>query len=249
MTRIVGPSLAGAVIGFIGTGETFIIQAAVLVTALYLIATSRFPVVSRPAAIVGNRSMLDGLQLVMRRDDLRGLLLLTSIPSLLVFPYMSFMPVFARDILKIGPTGLGILMGSSGFGAVIGSLMVASSRWRRTSGRWLIVMTIVYGVIVATMTGSRSVFLTCPLLALGSLIGANFMGASNALVQHRVGDEVRGRVMGAYTLTFGLMPLGAMPMGIAADRIGAPGAIAASAILASTLTIGLGILSRTLREL
>lgn len=249
MTRIVGPSLAGAVIGFIGTGETFIIQAAVLLTALYLIATSRFPVVQRPAKIVGNRSMFDGLQLVFRRDDLRGLLLLTSIPSLLVFPYMSFMPVFARDVLKIGPTGLGLLMGSSGLGAVIGSLMVASNRWRRSSGWWLLGMTIVYGLVVAGMTFSRTVFLTCPLLALGSLIGSNFMGASNALVQHRVSDDVRGRVMGAYTLTFGLMPLGAMPMGIIADHIGAPGAIAISAISCSALTIALGTLSRTLREL
>jgi hypothetical protein len=104
-------------------------------------------------------------------------------------------------------------------------------------------------MIVATMTTSRSVFLTCPLLALGSLIGSNFMGASNALVQHRVNDNVRGRVMGAYTLTFGLMPLGAMPMGIAADHFGAPAAIAASAMLASALTIVLGVTSRTLREL
>jgi predicted MFS family arabinose efflux permease len=162
---------------------------------------------------------------------------------------MSFMPVFARDILKIGPTGLGLLMGSSGLGAVIGSLMVASSRWRRSSGRWLIATTIVYGLVVAAMTASRSVFLTCPLLALGSLIGSNFMGASNALVQHRVSDDVRGRVMGAYTLTFGLMPLGAMPMGIVADRIGAPAAIAASAIVCSGLTVALGVMSRTLRDI
>lgn len=248
MTRIVGPSLAGAVIGFFGTGQTFIIQAIVLIIALWLIATSTFPAVDRPTAIVGNRSMLDGLKLVLQRGDLRGLFLLTSVPSLLVFPYMSFLPVFARDILDIGPTGLGLLMASSGVGAVAGSLMVASNRWRRSSGWWLLGMTIGYGGIVATMTESRTVFLTCPLLALGSLIGSHFMGASIALVQHRVADDVRGRVMGAYTLTFGLMPLGAMPMGIAADRIGAPAAVALSALLASTLTIILAVVSPSIRK-
>jgi hypothetical protein len=76
-----------------------------------------------------------------------------------------------------------------------------------------------------------------------------YMSTNNAQLQLRITDEVRGRVMAAYVLTWGLMPLGAMPMGIAADRFGTPAAVAAGAILSSTFAAALGVRSRALREL
>lgn len=249
MTRVVGPSLAGVVIGFFGTGATFLVQAFTLLIAFAMMVTASFPAAERRTGVVDSRTMLDGLRLIARREDLKALFLLVTIPALLVFPYISFLPVFARDVLHVGPSGLGLLLGASGLGAVFGSLLVASPRLRRTSGRWLLMLTVLYGLVVATMTASRSVYLTCPMLALGSGIGANFMGANNALVQHRITDEVRGRVMGAYMLTSGLMPLGSMPMGLVADHIGAPATIAAFGLVASLLTVALGLTSRTLRQL
>jgi hypothetical protein len=99
------------------------------------------------------------------------------------------------------------------------------------------------------MAASRSVYLSLPLLVLAGLLGANFMSANNAILQHRITDDVRGRVMGTYMLTFGLMPLGAMPMGLLADRVGTPAAVATGAIVSSVLAAVLGMASRTLREL
>jgi MFS family permease len=249
MTRVVGPSLAGAAIGFIGTGEAFLLQSAALVLSLWLVGTARFPIVPRRAAVVGFRGMLDGLRIITGRSDLRALFLLASIPTFFVFPYISFLSVFARDVLNIGPAGLGLLMAASGSGAVIGALMVASGRRRGGAGRSLILSTIAYGCVIAGMTASRSVFLTIPLLVVAGLLGANFMSANNAILQHRITDDVRGRVMGTYMLTFGLMPLGAMPMGLLSDRIGTPAAVATGAVVSSVLAASLGIASRTLRDM
>jgi hypothetical protein len=110
-------------------------------------------------------------------------------------------------------------------------------------------MTVVYGAIIVAVTLSRSLWITLPLLFVGSMLGAAFMSGNNVLLQHGVGDDVRGRVMGAYMLTWGLMPLGALPMGIVADRFGTPVAVAAGAIVSTVLTAILGLTSPTLREL
>jgi predicted MFS family arabinose efflux permease len=235
-------------IGFVGTGEAFLLQAGALLLALWLVGTARFPGAPR-TVLVGFGTMLDGFRIVAGRPDLRALFLLAAVPTFFVFPYITFLTVFARDILKIGPAGLGFLMAASGAGAVVGSLMVASGRRSKAAGRSLVLNCVVYGAVIATIAVSHSVYFTLPLLVIAGLLGANFMSANNAILQHRITDDVRGRVMGIYMLTFGLMPLGAMPMGLLADRLGTPTAVATGAVLSSLFTAGLGIASQTLREI
>ena len=94
-----------------------------------------------------------------------------------------------------------------------------------------------------------SCWLSLPLLVCAGLMGSSFMSTGNVLMQQRIGDDVRGRVMGAYLLTFGLMPLGALPMGMLAERFGAPTAVTVGAVASTLLTALLGLSSRTLRRL
>ena len=86
-------------------------------------------------------------------------------------------------------------------------------------------------------------------LRLAGVLGAAFMSGNNALLQHRVSDDIRGRVMGAYMLTWGFMPLGSLPMGMIADRVGTPTAVAAGAIISTVLAAAYGLRSPVLREL
>jgi hypothetical protein len=81
------------------------------------------------------------------------------------------------------------------------------------------------------------------------VLGAAFMSGNNAMIQHRVSDDVRGRVMGAYMLTWGFMPLGSLPMGMVADRVGITAAVAAGATVSSVLAAVYGLRSQALREL
>jgi predicted MFS family arabinose efflux permease len=247
MTRVVGPSVAGIVIGTIGVGPTFLAQAVAVALSFILVLGIVLP--PRAPRAAGGRGVFDGIRLVASRPDLRSLFLLASIPTLFVFPYIGFLNVFARDILRIGAEGLGLLMAVSGFGAVVGSLLVAAFARSEGTGRLLLGMTVLYGLPIVGVALSRTLWVTLPLLFIAGMLGAAFMGGNNALVQHRVTDDVRGRVMGAYMLTWGLMPLGSLPMGMIADRIGTPVAVATGAIISSVLAGILGLTSSAVRDI
>ncbi|MGD9711326.1 MAG: MFS transporter, partial [Thermomicrobiales bacterium] len=205
MTRVVGPTIAGTVIGFAGTGQAISLQVVTVSIALMLILLTEFPerLVARTTASIS--TLLEGARTVASRPDLRSLFLMVSIPTLLVFPYLSFMSIFARDVLDIGPQGLGMLMAASGIGAVCGSLWIAS-RAKMPTSRQLIAQSVVYGLVVAAFAASRYVPLSLIFLALAGFLGSSFMGANNALLQHRIDDRIRGRVFGIYMMTVGLMP-------------------------------------------
>jgi MFS family permease len=248
MTRVVGPSITGVVIGAFGTGPAFLLQAIAILAAFVLVRTVQLPARDmRPAA--STQGVFEGIRLITSRPDLRTLFLLACIPTLFVFPYVQFLSIFARDILKIGPSGLGLLMASSGLGAVTGSLLVASRGQMTGAGRTLLAVIFGYGIVVVAIALSPYVLLTVPLLFLAGMMGAGYMSASNALVQLRVDDHVRGRVMSAYFLSFGLMPIGAMPMGFVADHLGTPAAVALGAMLSSILVAVAGLRSRALRDI
>ncbi len=247
MTRVAGPSLAGVVIGLTGVGPAFLLQAIALICAFVMILGITLP--PRPARTGGPGGIFDGIRLIMQRADLRAIFLLACIPTFFVFPYISFLSVFARDILQIGAWGLGVLMAASAVGAVIGSLLVAGQRRTEGTGATILTLVVVYGGVVIAIAASRTVVLSLCLLLVAGLIGSSFMSMSNVLLQHRISDNIRGRVMGAYLLTFGLMPLGALPMGMVADRMGAPFAVTAGAIASSLLAAWLGVTSPILRKL
>lgn len=246
MTRVGGPSVAGVVIGWAGVGPAFLLQAAAVGVALLLV--SRIAIPPRAEAAAGPRGVFDGIRLIAARPDLRALFLLAGIPAFFAFPYIQFLSVFARDVLEIGASGLGLLLAASGTGAVIGALLVAGRRRSDRGGRWVALLTVVYGGVVVGVANSPSVWLTLPLLVCAGLLGSSFMSTGNVLMQHRIDDEVRGRVMGAYLLTFGLMALGALPMGLLAERFGAPAAVTVGALVSSLLAAWVALTSTALRD-
>ena len=250
LTRVVGPSITGVVIGLAGVGAAFVLQAITLVIAFALVWTVTIPA-RVPRSAASPKGVFEGVRLIRRRADLRALFLLAAIPTFFVFPYIQFLTVYARDILEIGPGGLGILLACSGSGAVVGSLVVAARRKMTApgAGRPLAVMTVAYGLVVAGFAVSPTVLLSFPLLFLAGMLGAGYMSANNAIIQLRVDDDVRGRVMAAYLLTMGLMPLGALPMGYVADGAGTPTAVFTGAVVSSGLAAVLGLRSRGLRAL
>ncbi|MFM8593186.1 MAG: MFS transporter [Chloroflexota bacterium] len=247
MTRIVGTTLAGLVIGLVGDGEAFLLQAVSIFAAFLLVLSISLP----PRTIPGtsSRNPFEGLQIIFQREDIRGIFLLASLPTLLIFPYISFLNEIARDILQIGAQGLGVLMAASGLGAVVGSLVVANQSRVEGVGRWLVIGTIVYGFVIILLMLSRILWVSLPLLFVGGFLGSAFMVGNNAAIQHRIDDAVRGRVMGAYMLTWGLMPLGALPMGILGARIGVPQSVIVFASISTLLTMILGATNKSLRNL
>ena len=103
-------------------------------------------------------------------------------------------------------------MAVSGCGAVIGSLLVAAAARSEGTGRLLLGMTVLYSLPIVGVALSRTLWITLPMLFMAGMLGAAFMSGNNALVQHRVTDDVRGRVMCAYMLMCGACSKRLLPL-------------------------------------
>ncbi len=248
MMRVVGPSVAGAIIGFAGTGAAFFCQSIALMIALVTLVTTRFPETATRRAVVSLGSVFDGARIVLHRRDLRAIITMISITILLVFPYLSFLSVFARDVMDIGPEGLGILMAASGGGAVLGSIYVAS-RKQQPSGKGFITTGIVYGAVIAAFAFSPNLFVAVFFLIVAGFLGSAYVSSVNAALQYRITDDMRGRVMSIYMLTWGFTPIGAIVIGAIASSAGMAVTIAGAAFLGNVLLLALYLLDPYIREL
>lgn len=232
-TRVVGPSLAGVLIATIGVWETFAVAATLQTIALY--ATSRLP--SIVGDLTGHRgmgwqSLTVGLRIVANDPLLSALIVIALAPTIFVMPYINLMPVFARDELGLGATGLGILMACTGLGSVAGALLVARWRALATIPGIQITTSLGFAILVLAFALTPVVVLAAVLLFVAGIVSAAYMAVNQTVLQLRVEDEVRGRVLSIYLLTWGMLPLGQLPIGALADTIGAPLATAAACLLA-----------------
>ena len=238
-TRIVGPSLAGILISAVGTGICFIAQAVGFIWAFIMSYQLRVPPIVEQRAKAGVReNITDGLGYIKGSTTLSGLMIMAAVPILLAQPYMQMMPVFARDVLDVGSSGLGLLMAANGFGALVGVLLYGAYGHRvRQQGMFQIVTAAGFGLILALFAISPWFSVSLVLVALTGGISSVYMAANNTIIQLTVDDAYRGRVMSVYMMTWGMMPFGTLPMGILADIFGAPGAVAGQAIFSSAVVL------------
>ncbi len=232
-TRVVGPSLAGVLIGLLGVAETFAVAAAM--QALALVTTARLPPQIPEASSRGGTgwsSLTVGLRVVARRPYLVGLIVLALAPTVLVMPYINLMPVFARDELDLGSTGLGVLLASTGLGTVAGSLAVARRSGGQAGSRGQIVTAAAFAICVMAFSMTPIVALALPLLFAAGWMSAAFLALNQTALQMSVEDDVRGRVFSIYLLTWGMLPIGQLAVGALADVVGTPLAMLSSCLAA-----------------
>ena len=231
--RILGPSVAGVLVASIGEGWCFAANGVSFLAVIAGLAAMRLPkfepkpMSSRPLAHAA-----EGFRFVARTPPVRAILMLLGVISVMGMPYAVLMPIFADRLLHAGARGLGILMGSSGVGALMGALLLARRDSVQGLGRWIAAAAGSFGVALVLFSFSRSLWLSAALLV---PVGGSMMmqmAASNTLVQTMTPDTLRGRVMAVYAMTFmGMAPLGALLAGAAAQRIGAPATVAAGGVV------------------
>jgi MFS family permease len=244
--RIIGPSVAGIVIASLGVAACFFIQAGALLAAL-LVSVRIKPLAAKLSGVAAG-GVLDGWHEVRKRPALGSLIVLTAIPSVLVFPYIQLMPVFARDVFDIGPSGLGLLMAASGAGALSGALMAATMDRLQRKGLAVMVLTIVYCAAVAGFAASPLAILAMLGLFIAGVTGSIFGSLTSALMLLLTDARVRGRVMAIYMLTNGFTPFGAIALGALAQRFGAPWAVSVSCAIATVATGVAALRMRSLRS-
>lgn len=222
--RVVGPAVAGVMIATVGEGWGFLLNGlsyGAVVAALAAIRLApRPPAPARGSALAEIRA---GFEFVGGHAPIRALLLLVGLVSLVGMPYVVLMPIFADKILGGGPKALGILMGSTGVGALAGALLLAARSDARGLGRWVGLAAIGFGTGIALFSASRVFVLSCVILAGVGFCMVVQLASSNTLLQTLTPDRLRGRVMAVYSMMFvGMAPFGSLLAGAAAGRIGAP---------------------------
>ena len=248
-TRVIGPALAGPSIAILGVEGTFALCAGLQISSFLF--SLRLP--WHPASDSGRgsgvfKSIALGFQTVWYSEKLLGLFALAAIPTLCLMPHVHLMPVFARDELMIGSTGLGILMAVSGVGAVLGSLFVAATRTLPTRPVVLLIGSSTFATVLILFSVTPYAILAGFFLLIAGFASAVFLAVNNTLVQLQVDDQVRGRVLGIYGLTWGLMPVGTLPAGAIADAWGAPAAMITLSVTALVLITLVAIRFPSLRR-
>ena len=245
--RLVGPSIAGFVIAFLGEGPCFLINGiSFLAVIASLLAMDVKAVHVRKKKTDMLNGVREGFSYAFGFAPIRFILSLLSVISLTGMSYVVLMPVFARDILKGGPETLGFLMASIGVGALGATLYLASRKTVVGLGRLIPASAFVFASALILFSMSRTLWISMALLGSGGFGIMVNMAASNTILQTISDDDKRGRVMSLYTMAFiGVSPFGSLAMGALAGRIGVTNTlvmggivcILASAIFATKLPV------------
>jgi MFS family permease len=242
---LIGPALAGALLGPLGAGTLFFLNA--LSYLAVLIALTRIRHVEgrgnmRHSHSLG-KSVLAGLAYVRGNRVILSLLVLMAMVALFGRSYQMLLPIFARDIWNGGPEGYGILLSASGGGALVGAFGLAFLRSVGRQGAILIVSGFVFSLTVVLFALSPSFWFGVILLFIGGIAVTGFSTIISTFIQVSVPNELRGRVMSLYSITLiGLPSLGAMGSGSAAEMLGGI-AGAPRAVLLGGVVVGLAALS------
>jgi len=248
--RVVGPALAGVLIGLQNEALPFLINGlsyGAMVVALLLMQTRAVPAARSRKSLGG--SVVEGYRYVLKDAVLFGLMALLFAQGMLLMPYLRLMPVFARDVLQAGPETYGLLLSAAGIGALFGGLLVASmSSGRR--GRVLMLGTLLAPFVLLAFAWSRALPLAIGTLVLMG-IGTALLNTLNAtLLQLHAPNEMRGRVMSIASIGYlGSTSFGALPLSFIAERSSASIALSAGAVLFLVVTVLIAVRYSAVRRL
>jgi MFS family permease len=221
--RVIGPPIAGFAIVWIGEGWCFFLNGisflAVIGALLAMRVSHTRP---QPRKESAWQNFIQGFRFAMADRPIRSVLLLLSVLSLFGLQYSVFLPIFAESILHGGAKGMSYLMSSAGIGAVIGALYFAGRTSYTGLARWIAGTALVCAVGLIIFSQSRLFFLSLAVIFFVGFAATVQMAATNTIVQNRVPDELRGRVMAVYaTMFMGVQPIGSLIAGGVARRVGA----------------------------
>ena len=225
--RVVGPAIAGILVARIGEGWCFFVNGISYIAVIIGLLLMRVHCPRRSNSESPIDDIIEGFRWVEHTGPIRSLLLLLGLVSLVGMPYTVLMPIFADRILHGGARGLGILMGFTGIGALLGALTLALRTGIRGLGKLISICCAGFGISLIAFSFSRIFWLSAALLIPVGFFIMLQMACSNTLIQSMVPDALRGRVMAVYSMMFmGMAPFGALLGGAIADRLGAPIAVA-----------------------
>jgi len=232
-SRLIGPSLAGLFVGWWGAASAFFANAfSFLALIIALISLPRRSVGTKEEEEKRRSGILEGFRYVRSDRTILSMIMLIALTTIFIFPTISVMlPLYVRNVLRLGPDSMGWLMATSGTGAFLGSLgLLSIAREKRLKFMSGNVLAIAAGVFF--MSRSHSFLLTaCSMGVLAIALSMNF-GLANTIVQEHAPSHLRGRVSAVFGLSFfGLMPIAGLIVTGFSDLVGMRTALAFASVI------------------
>jgi MFS family permease len=249
LSRVLGPALAGLLMGSVGMGSCFALDAlsyVVVTVTLFMLQLPDFEKRAQPQSQW--ESLVEGAREVRRNRRVGVILTLLAAVGVFGWSFETLMPAIARDLMKLQAIRYGVLMSLLGVGATAGALFVASRtagsnrRAMVFGGVWMLVAAMYLVAMLGAVLGASSAAFwgVGSALLLAGMGAVTFMSTANTLVQTSVDDRIRGRIMGIWAVAFGgSIPLGSFMSGFVARAVSPFIAIAAfgTVLLAVSLTV------------
>jgi len=212
--RIIGPVLGGITLASLGAAWCFGLNGLsfiAVIISLYIIKVGFMPTKSNDRVL---DSMKQGIGFIRRQEGMGALIVLSFLMTMLAIPLITFLPVFAKEVLHGDAKTFTRLLYCSGFGSVTGALLVAGLSKGKKNGLTALLMLIVLGVATIGFAQSTSVWLSCLMMFFGGAAMITVFASLTSLVQVITEDNMRGRVMSVYNVAFrGGMPVGMLIVG------------------------------------
>jgi len=246
VARSAGPALAGFLIALFGTAGAYAAQA-----GFYLLATvwtvqlrSGQQSQARSKADSGHteslrRNIIEGWKFSWRNEAVRASLLIVVFASLFIIPFMTLLPVFARDILKVGAHGQGLLLSAMGIGALCSSVFIASCGDRLPRINLMLAGVALYGLVIVAFAASLWFELSLVLMGVVGIVHVTSHALAQTVIQTYSPSEFRGRTMAIFHMTHVVLLVGGILIGALSSIVGAPWAAASMSIAGTLSMIGI----------
>ena len=239
LARILGPAMAGTLLAVMEVQDVFLISGCSIVAVLLSLFVLR-PESTKRAPSTNMRSDLQEAAVYIKNSPMvQSLLILAVVPMVFAFPYTAMMPLFAEDLLRLGPEGVGILLSVAAAGALVGSAWLSLGSEKEGAGRWLVCSTVGFGLFLLLFMLANNLVTAAVLIFLVGLASSTYRTTSRITLQTRVPDRLRGRILSIALMDRGLMPLGAILIGAVAEWAGAlwAGVLMGGGCVAVTLAV------------
>lgn len=230
--RIIGPVIAGVAIAYLGLPACFFLNALSFLAVIVALSKMEIKGYIKASSKGFIRDFMEGIQFIKSKPEIYNIILLIAIFSLIGIPYITFLPVFAGEVLRAGPEGYGFLVGATGIGALSAALFIAFRGDIKQKKRFMSVSAFCFSFFLLVFSVSKTFYLSVVALIFVGWGMVSFLATANSFIQHSVSDSLRGRVMSVYALVFlGFAPIGNAIIGMLADSMGTTRAVTLSAII------------------
>ena len=247
-SRLVTPIMGGFIIRYGGTEAVFFVGGlgwASMLLVMISLKVSSLPV-DKSRNVMGD--IIEGVRFIRSRRDFVLLIGLTYATHFFGMQYLQLMPFFANRFEKEAD-GYGIMLSALGLGALTGSLLVGRIRSKSNIGYIMLGGSMVFAVAVIAFAFARSFYVSIGFLFIGGLANTIFFVVAMTVLQLRVPEHMRGRVMGIYTITFSFIPLGGVMGGVIASIYDERIAVALGAVILASIFLLVGITQPVIRNL